>query len=255
MIDLHCHILHSIDDGPRDLAGSLELARAALADGITTVAATPHGRSAFSTRYTVALAQERVAELREALAAEGLPLKVTPGTELLADADLPARLTRGELLTYGASRTVLVEFSNAARIATLEQMVFALQLAGYRVLIAHPERIRVVQQDPNELIPLIERGALMQLTADALVGRQGETLQQVAETLLTRRMIHVIASDAHGSHLDRMPNLGAACRRAAALLDADAAEALVRGVPAALLADAPFAPPLPERVPARRWWW
>ncbi len=256
MIDLHTHILHDIDDGPAALEGSLELARAALSDGISILAATPHGRSSFGSKnYSVDLVHARLEELRAALAAAQLPLEVVPGTELFGEADLPARLKSGELLTYGNSRTILVEFLNNEIPITIEQVVFALQLAGYRVLVAHPERIRAVRNDPNVLVPLIERGALMQLTADALLGRQGEALQQIAETLLTHRMVHVIASDSHGTHLQRMPALSAARQRAAELLDAASAEALVHGTPAALLADAPVDLPAPQPVQPRKWWW
>jgi protein-tyrosine phosphatase len=254
MIDLHSHILHDLDDGPPTLAGSLEMARTALADGITTMAATPHGRSVFSRRYSVELLQTRLSELRVALAAADLPLEVVPGTELFCAVDLPAQLKAGALLPYGTSRTVLVEFPGDVLSAAIEQMAFALQIAGYRVLIAHPERIKVVQRDPNVLIPLIERGVLMQLTADALTGKQGAHLRQIAETLLDRRMVHVIASDAHGAHLQRMPFMAPARRRAAEILDAAAAEMLVRTTPAALLRDAPVETPAPKRITPRRWW-
>lgn len=249
MIDLHAHILHDIDDGPRDLAGALALARAALDDGVRTLAATPHGRSSVGGgRYSVALLRERLAELRAALEARGLPLALVEGTEIYGEGGLAQRLGRGELLGYAGSRAVLVEFPAHTIPAAVEQIVFELQLAGHRVVVAHPERLRYVQDDPNLLIPLIERGALMQLTADALLGNQGERLRRLSEALLTHRLVQLIASDSHGAHLGRMPNLAAAARRAAALLDPQAADALTAGVPAAILADAPLSPPAPSRV-------
>lgn len=250
MIDLHAHILHDIDDGPRDLATALEMVRTAVADGVETIAATPHGRSSLgaSARYSVALLRERLAELRAALEAEGLPLKIVAGTEIYGEAGLVPRLRRGELLGYGESRAVLVEFPSSTIPAAVEQIVFELQLAGRRVVLAHPERLRYVQEDPNILIPLIERGVLMQLTADALIGSQGERLRHLAEVLLSHRLVQLIASDAHGPHFGRMPNLGAARRRAAELLDEPAAVALTQTVPAAILADAPLSLPQPSRV-------
>jgi len=250
MIDLHCHILHAIDDGPRDLAGAVELARAAVADGVSALAATPHGRSVAGggLRYSVDLLRERLAELRGALAAADVPLTLVAGTEIYGEAGLVPRLRRGELLGYGDSRALLVEFPASMIPAAIEQIVFELQLAGRRVVVAHPERLRYVQDDPNRLIPLVERGALLQLTADALVGAQGERLRRVAETMLTHRLAQLIASDAHGSHLGRMPNLGAARRRAAELLDEPAADALTRAIPAAILADSPLDLPAPTRV-------
>lgn len=253
MIDLHSHILHDFDDGAQTLAAALEMARAAVADGVRVMAATPHGRStvnAHHSRYSVALLQERLTELRAALAAAAIDLELVAGTELYGEPGVVERLRAGALLPYGASRAVLVEFSLASPAATVEQIVFALQLAGYRVIYAHPERMRYVQEEPNALIPLIERGTLMQLTADALLGAQGERMRRFAEVLLSHRLVQLIASDAHGPHFDRMPNLGAARERAATLLGAPAADALTYGVPASILADRPLS--LPEPLPVRR---
>lgn len=257
MIDLHSHILHDIDDGATSLDMSLEMARVAVNDGITTIAATPHGFSGtpVSRRYSVPRLRERLDELRTALERERLPLEVVPGTELLSDASLPERLKAGELLPYGDSRTVLLEFPNHATPATLEQGIFMLQVAGYRVLLAHPERLRVVQDDPNALISLIERGVFTQLTAEALTGKQGRKLQELSETLVRHALIHVMASDAHGPHVDRMPLLSAARRRAAELIGEAAASALVQHTPAALLSDGPVDVASPQLVQKRRWFW
>lgn len=254
MIDLHSHILHRFDDGARSLDDALLIARTALEDGITTMAATPHGQSDFNPSYSVALLRERLAELRAALATAGLALNIVPGTELFCNNNLPAQLAQGQQLCYGDSRTVLLEFPSGAVRLTLERMLFDLQSSGYRVLVAHPERLRVVQEDPNVLVPLIERGALMQVTADALTGEQGGTLQRTAETLLRQQMVHVIASDAHGPHLRRMPRMSKAARRAASLLGDVAAIRLTRATPLALLNDAPLNLPPPQPLQRRRFW-
>ncbi len=255
MIDLHSHILPNVDDGARSLADALEMARVALNDGITVMAATPHGRSVFRNPYSTALVHERAAELCAALAEHDMPLEIVPGTELFCDTDLPERLNAGELLTYGNSRAVLVEFTNNTPFPTVDQMVLALQQADYRVVIAHPERLHVVQKDPNLLIPLIERGALMQLTAGTLTGKQGPMMRRIAEMLLMHGLIQVISTDAHGPHIERMPYLADARDRAAELLDdAAAALALVRDTPAALLNDAPLSPPTPRTVQDRQRW-
>jgi protein-tyrosine phosphatase len=250
MIDLHAHILPAIDDGPRELAVALEMARAAVADGVTVMAATPHGRNSFNpaSRYSVPYLLQCLSELRVALHTAQIPLELVPGTECYGEAGLADRLRTGELLAYGTSRAVLVEFSAQISQQALEQIVFELQLAGYRVVVAHPERLHYVAADPNRLIPLIERGILLQLTADALLGNQGERLERLARTLLTHRLIHLIASDCHGPHFGRMPNLGQAQQRVLALCDAATATYLTHTVPAAILADTPLTLPEPLRV-------
>jgi protein-tyrosine phosphatase len=236
MIDLHSHILFAIDDGPPDMAGSLELARAAVADGISVMACTPHARLAYlNGGDRVALIHERIAALRAAFIAEGIALELIPGTEIFAEPESVDLLHQGFLLPYGHSRTVLVEFPANVLISTCEQMLFVFQLAGYRVLVAHPERIHFVRQEPQTLRPLIERGVFFQLTAEALLGAQGDRMTQLAATLIQQRLVQVIASDSHGSHLDRMPVLRPALARAIELIGPNAARAMVEEIPAALL--------------------
>ncbi len=257
MLDLHTHILHAIDDGPHDLATALDVARAAVADGVTLMVATPHGRSLVNqlSRYSVERLNTRLAELREALQAANLPLEILSGTECYGEQGLVQRLRTGEVLPYGSSRAVLVEFPSQINQHALEQIVFELQLVGYRVVLAHPERIRYVHQEPNALIPLIDRGVLLQLTADALLGNQGERIGRLAETLLTHRLVQLIASDCHGPHLNRMPNLGVARECVAQLLDPAAADRLTRTIPFAILNDAPVSAPAPLRVRRSAWGW
>jgi protein-tyrosine phosphatase len=135
----------------------------------------------------------------------------------------------------------------------IERAVFAVQAAGYRLVLTHPERCIAVQRDPNTLLPLIERGAYMQLTAAALTGEQGERLRATAEALVTHGMAQLLASDAHGMPPRRAPILSAARARAAALIGAAAAEALVSTTPAAILQGAPLQLPPPRPVERSRW--
>ena len=253
MIDLHSHILHAVDDGAQTLADAVAMARAAVEQGVTVMAATPHGHSSVSAwaGYSPLKLHDRLEELREALAAAGLPLEVVPGTEIFGEPGALERLRARELLPYGSSRAVLLEFPLGVSRGAAEQIVFAFQLAGHRVVVAHPERYYFVQEDPNALAPFIERGALMQLTGDALLGNQGRALAHVAETLLVHGLMQVLASDAHGPHFGRMPNLGPARDRAAALVGAATADLITRQIPAAILSDGLIAPPAPTRV--RRW--
>ena len=236
MIDLHSHILYNIDDGALTLAESLAMARMAAADGTRVIVATPHspGSSACQ-HYDPAQIRTRVGEINAALAAEQIALELAAGTEICYDSDVVERLKRGELLTYGNSRSILLELSRNSFPPMLENTLFNVQVAGYRVVLAHPERIIEVQQDPNRLLPLIEHSVLMQITAAALLGEQGARLQTTAETLLTHGMAHILASDTHGLPPRRPPLLAAARDRAATLIGQAAATALVSSTPTAVL--------------------
>jgi protein-tyrosine phosphatase len=254
MIDLHSHILYGLDDGAATFDESLAMCRMAAADGIEIIAATPHSpASSAGHLYSIALLHERAAELRAALSAEGTALEIIVGTEIRYDADLAGQLRRGSLLTYAASQAILLEMPNNAPPPVIERAVFTAQAAGYRVVLTHPERCIAVQRDPNTLLPLVERGAYMQLTAAALTGGQGEQLRATTETLLTHGMAQLLASDAHGMPPRRAPILSAARARAAALIGAQAADALVSVTPAAILSGAPLHVPPPRPVERPRW--
>lgn len=248
MIDLHTHILYDLDDGASTLEESLEMARIAAADGIHTIAATPHSPASIASRhYSPTLIVQRLDQLRAALQSEGIGLNVVEGTEIAYDGGIVEQLRRGDLLTYGSSRAILLELSSNRIPPTLENALFNLQVAGYRIVLAHPERIVEVQQDPNLLIPLIERGVCMQITASALVGEQGRHLQQVCETFLSHAMVHIIASDTHSTS-SRPPKLAAACEYAATLVGAAQAAAFVTTIPMALLQNQPLHLPQPKKV-------
>lgn len=257
MIDFHTHILHDIDDGATSLQEALGMARMAVDDGITTIVATPHSReSTAGERYTVDLVQARLHELRAALAQADIALVLEPGTEIRYHAGILHHLQAGLVLPCGSARAILLELPGSGISPPVEQSIFELQLASYRIILAHPERIASVQRDPNLLIPLIERGVLMQLTASALLGTLGKRMREVAETLLTHGMIHLLSSDAHGMPPRRPPLLTEARRQAATLIGEAATTALVQDIPAALLSGQPLDLPPPDPVPrTRRWFW
>ncbi len=255
MIDLHSHILYDMDDGALTLAESLAMARMAAADGTRLLVATPHSPGSSGCRhYGSALIRARVGEINAALAAEQIALELVAGTEICYDSNVVERLKRGELLTYGHSRAILLELSHNTMPPMLENTLFNLQIAGYRVVLAHPERIVEVQQDPNRLLPLIERGVLMQITAAALLGQQGERLRTTAETLTSHGMTHILASDTHGLPPRRPPLLAAARDRAATLIGLAAATTLVTSNPAAVLYGQPLRLVPPRPVAQQHGW-
>ncbi|HXH87158.1 MAG TPA: CpsB/CapC family capsule biosynthesis tyrosine phosphatase [Gaiellaceae bacterium] len=248
VIDLHSHILPGIDDGAASLAESLALARAAVADGITAIAATPHVRSDFPT--SAERMEELVDELRAALASEQIPLELHRGGEVALDRLhllQPAEVRRFAL---AGSRYVLTEFPYGGWPLDLQDRIFRLQLDGLVPVLAHPERNAEVKADLHRLAPLVAAGALVQITAASIDGRLGRTTQRVALELVSEGLAHLIASDAH------TPSIREVGMRAAVevLADAPLAAWLTHDVPAAIVADEP-PPPRPASLPARRSRW
>jgi protein-tyrosine phosphatase len=196
VIDLHTHILPGVDDGPPTMAGSIEMARSMVADGVRVAAATPHVRRDFPT--TPERMEHGLRELDEALVAAGVPLQVVAGGELAIDV-LPS-LTDEALRRFslgGHSRYVLVETPYTAWPVELHECLYDLRRKGFVPVLAHPERNPEVQRVPELLAPFVAGGVLVQLTAASLDGRLGGAPRTAAVTLLRRGLAHLLASDAH----------------------------------------------------------
>lgn len=206
-VDLHCHLLPGLDDGPRTEAESVELARALVADGVGVVAATPHRTVRFATPLHELLA--RVEALRALLTAHRVPLEVLTGSEVAVDALLDMPETELEALRLGGTGPLLVELPQRDVGGDPSWIVRDLLARGVPVLLAHPERIPLLQQDPSVLADLVQRGAHAQVTSGSLIGRYGRTAQHAAVTMLDAGLIDVLASDAHHPEL-RPPEMEAA---------------------------------------------
>ena len=251
VIDLHSHVLSGIDDGPKTIDGSLDIARAAKDGGTTTLLATPH----VSSRYPndAATIARLVSELSARLDAEGIALEVRPGAEIAITrvAELDADELRS--LSLGGGPWLLVEPPFTPIASGVDAIVHDLLRREHRVLLAHPERSPAFQRDPEMLVGLVRAGVLTSITAGSLTGQFGNTARRFAQTLLEHGLVHNVASDAH-DHLRRPPKLAQALGLAG---PPELGEWLVREVPAAILAGReiparPLARARASRLPWRR---
>jgi protein-tyrosine phosphatase len=253
VIDLHCHLLPGIDDGPAALDDALAMARVAVALGTRTIVATPH----VSARYPndAGRIEAVLADLDEQLRAHEIPLEVLPGAEIalshLFDLDEP-ELAR---LGLGGGGWLLVEPPFSAAAAGVDDLVLELVHAGHRVVLAHPERCPAFQRDPRALHALVDQGVLTSLTAGSLVGRFGSGVRRFASRLVESGAVHNLASDAHGA-AGRSPSIARELEQAGL---GELRAWLTVEVPAAILEDARAIPPAPElrELPgiAQRQWW
>jgi protein-tyrosine phosphatase len=237
LIDLHSHILPGIDDGARSLEDSLDIARAAVAGGITVIAGTPHVRDDWPTDADVM--EQKVAELRGELDRAGIPLDVRPGGEIALD--WLVRLPLDDLRRFGLGgnpRYLLVETPYYGWPRDLAQRLFTLRVAGITPVLAHPERNASVQQHPELLVRIVQSGVLVQVTAASVDGRIGRRARDCGLSLIAHGLAHMLASDAHHASV-----------RAVGMADAveemenEALAAwLTRGVPAAILGGGPLPP-------------
>lgn len=201
MIDLHCHLLPGIDDGPATPAEALALCRMAVADGITHAIVTPHihpGRWP-NTKQTIA---RDCARLQRALHKREIPLQVGFAAEVrLSDAILQ-QVENDEIPFYGeveGYRVMLLEFPHGQIIPGSDKLVQWLLARNIRPLIAHPERNKQVMKDPNQIQPFIDAGCWLQVTAGSVLGDFGERAQTIASQLLEANQVTVLASDGHNT--------------------------------------------------------
>lgn len=249
MIDIHCHILPALDDGAKDEAAALEMARLALEDGVTTVVATPHMREGdFLNERSKIL--EAVEKFRSVLAREGLPLRLEAGSEVHLGPRLVERIQDKRLLTYADQGPyLLLECPYRNYPIRLSETVFELKLAGITPVIAHPERIQFFRDDPKRFEDLVHQGVLGQMTSSSLLGTFGKKIQVLAEDWVRRRLVHFLGSDAHDIKY-RPPRLAEARDHWAALAGEEYARFAVEDYPRALLAGEPIDPP--EVLPRTR---
>jgi protein-tyrosine phosphatase len=241
VIDLHCHVLPDVDDGVRTIADALELVRAAEAEGVTTIAATPHVRDDYPT--DAATMEARVVELNAALERESVDVEILRGGEL--SLEHISRLADDELRRFGLGgnpNLLLVEFPYYGWPVELAETVLELLRRGVVPLLAHPERSSASRDEPERLRPLVDAGAFVQLTAASVDGRLGPSAQVGAEQLLDLELAHVIASDAHHPQV-RAVGMSAARD---AIGDEALGAWLTEVVPRALVAGEP-PPPRPAR--------
>ena len=197
MIDLHCHLLPGIDDGSPDLETSLEMARIAVADGIVTMACTPHIYPGVYDNTGDGIRQG-IEKLQKALDTWRIPLKLVAGADAHVDAELLAKLRSGDAPSLAGSRYFLLEPPHHVAPPRFADFVFNLMAGGFVPLITHPERLSWIEDHYATFCSLVDQGAWLQVTAGSLTGRFGSRPRYWGERLLGEGRVHVLATDSHG---------------------------------------------------------
>jgi len=254
MIDIHHHCLPGIDDGPRELAESVELCKRAADEGIETIIATPHVLRGRWQNTSRAKLEALLAALREAI---GEHPRLLLGSEYFFAHDMTEVLASGAgIIPLNDSRHVLVEFAAHAVPPLIEQAFYRVQLEGWTPIVAHPERNLVFQSKPELLSTLVRLGARTQVTCASLLGDFGPEAQACATSWLRSGLVHFVATDAHNVG-KRPPRVRESLAVLRDLVSEEIVDALTRGNPqavidgTALVYDPDFAE-IPEQSRARR---
>jgi protein-tyrosine phosphatase len=242
-----------VDDGPVDDAGAVALASALVADGVETVAATPHLRARGPSAVPEELA-DRVGRLRGVLESAGVALELVAAGEVDLLWALSATDEQLRLASYGqAGSDLLVETPYGGLAATFEDHLFSLTTRGFRVTLAHPERNLDLQRNPGRIAAIAERGLLLQVTAGALAGPRRSGSARLARALVQEGLAHLLASDAHDPTGERGPAMSATTAIVERLAPGRSGW-LTADAPRAILAGAPLPAPPPAGRGRRSWW-
>jgi protein-tyrosine phosphatase len=195
MVDLHCHILPGLDDGPSTMEESLAMAEEAIADGITRVVATPHA----SERYAFEFA--RVCQLRNELQAKlDGRLKLATGCDFhLNPENLNALRKHASQYCINQRDYLLLEFNEISIPPAMDQTLHELHLMGLRPIITHPERNGILRSQPERLRGWVRLGCYAQVTAGSLSGVFGAGAQEDAWTWIDQGLVHFVSSDGHNT--------------------------------------------------------
>lgn len=253
MIDIHCHILPAVDDGPHDMAETLDMCRLSLEEGVTAVFATPHlFNGMFATERDSITAAYR--EVTATLTAEGIPLNLYLGSDLHLTPRILEHLKGEEALTLNGGRYFLLEPSFRLLPPNLGETVFSLISEGFVPIITHPERNDQFLRKEERLLELLGLGALCQVTAMSVIGEFGQACQQFSRKLMEAGAVHFIASDAHSAGW-RRPGMAAALKVAEGLIGPEGARKLVLDNPQAVVNDLPIETIEVTHLPRRRKFW
>ena len=231
MVDIHTHILPDADDGARSWEMAKEMCRMAVKDGVSQMVATPHANEEYVFDRVKHLGS--LQQLQNEINGE---IKLTLGCDFhFSFENIQAALKDPSTFTITGTNYLLVELSDFAVSGAVSEAIRKLREAGIQPIITHPERNPILQRTPESILRLGDQGCVIQVTASAFTGFWGEPIQKIAEWLLKKRAIHVIASDAHDVK-NRPPVLSVARRRISELADETTAKRLTEDNPAAIVA-------------------
>jgi len=244
VIDLHAHILPGIDDGPRSLEEALEMARLAVADGITTLVATPHLFRRKSVEFGDLNSpddiRQAVARFNEKLVEEQIDLTVLPGCEIPLFIDIIKFIDDQRILTINdTKRYICLEMPDTVIPPATDDIIFQLHSRGITPIITHPERNLVFYEMPDKLRRFISLGCLAQITARSLTRGFGWGVSRFTRKLVRDGLVHLMASDAHNV-AKRPPVMGDALKKLGKMVGERRARDMVETIPELVIRGEPL---------------
>jgi len=196
MIDIHSHIIPNVDDGARSVEETFNILKEAQEAGFTDVILTSH----FLLNYYETNAQELIfwkEKLQEVLKKQGTKINLHSGMEIYITNQMEELLENKKILTLANSRYMLIELPLATNVKYFDYVVYYIEAKGIKPIIAHPERYKCVQKDPDIVEEYIEKGCLIQCNYGSIVNLYGREAEKTIKTLLKKNQVHFLGSDVH----------------------------------------------------------
>ena len=196
MIDIHAHILPSIDDGARNASETFDMIREAEKNGITEIIATSHY---VKDKYDLNKENRKliIDLINQKLEEKQINIKIHVGAEIFIYPEMVSDIINGEVPTLGESRYVLFELPFVGKVIYLDNIIEELLKNGYRPILAHPERYEIVKENPAIIDKWIEKGVYLQGDISSISGDYGEKAKKIFKKLLKEDKYSFLATDAH----------------------------------------------------------
>lgn len=193
MIDVHCHLIHGVDDGSSNIKETVEMLEEAKIAGFTDIILTPHFSNYFNVLSNII--SSKIDEIRNATL--NLDINLYQGNEIYITSSLIEDLKLGHSTSLNNSKYVLFEVPMHNSTYNIDDVVYSILNYGKIPILAHPERYDFVQENPNWLLDYIDRGVLFQSNYASIIGQYGKKAKETVKKLLTHNMIHFLGSDTH----------------------------------------------------------
>ena len=196
MVDIHSHLIPNVDDGSKSVEETFMLIKEADRAGITDIILTPHYivNSYEQNANTLILLKDK---LQQILDKDKINVKLHIGMEVYITDNLIDLLKQNKLLTLANSKYLLMELPLNTHVQYEDIIIFKLIENNIIPIIAHPERYKFIQENPDKVEELIESGCLMQSNIGSILGIYGNHAKQTVKYLLKKDLIHFLGTDTH----------------------------------------------------------
>ena len=207
-VDIHSHLLPGIDDGAKDLNASIKLITKMSSYGIQNIITTPHVLGDLYPNSS-SLIKQKLEDVKKELATRGITdIKVHAAAEYMIDEQFSELLKANDILTL-KDNFILVEMSYLAAPFNLFEVLFEIQLKGYKPILAHPERYHFYHTDFEKYYQLKRAGCLFQLNLLSLTPHYGKNVQKISFKLLQEGLYDFVGTDTHRTdHLETLKKIG-----------------------------------------------